>query len=62
MKNIEKVAIILAAISLAISVGFKLTGFQHFVTATGVWRFTMACLGFAIWARLAQQKSPAERE
>ena len=52
MKGLEKCAIALAIIGLIISIIFKLFGIKYFVTATGIWRFTMVCLGFAIWARL----------
>ena len=53
MKGLEKAAIALAVIGLVISIIFKVAGIAHFVTATGVWRFTMVCLGFAVWARLS---------
>ena len=53
MKGLEKTAIALAVIGLIVSIVFKLFGIRLFVTATGVWRFTMVCLGFAVWARLS---------
>ena len=53
MKGLEKTAITLAVIGFIVSVVFKLFGIRLFVTATGVWRFTMVCLGFAVWARLS---------
>jgi len=52
MEVLEKVAIALAIIGLVVSIIFKVAGINLFVTATGVWRFTMVCLGFAVWARL----------
>jgi len=52
MKGLEKTAIVLAVVGLIVSIVFKLLGIRLFVTATGVWRFTMVCLGFAVWARL----------
>lgn len=62
MKVLETTAIALAAISLLITIFFKLTGAPHFVTTTAIWRFTMCCLGFAIWARLPQpNRSPVAR-
>ena len=54
MKGLETAAIVLAAISFIITIIFKMTGTQLFVTTTGIWRFTVVCLGFAVWARLAQ--------
>ncbi|HUT02298.1 MAG TPA: hypothetical protein VM163_00200 [bacterium] len=52
MKGLEKLAIAGAVISFIVCIIFKLAGIQHFVTATGVWRFTMVCLVFAVWVRL----------
>jgi len=52
MKGLEHLAIVLAFIGLALSVIYKLAGFSYIVTATGVWRFTVVCIGFAIWLRL----------
>ena len=59
MKGLETTAIALAAISFIITIIFKMTGTQLFVTTTGIWRFTMVCLGFALWTRLAQQGGDA---
>ncbi len=52
MKGLEKLAIAGAVISFIVCIVFKLAGIRLFVTATGVWRFTMACLVFAVWVRL----------
>jgi len=57
MEGLEKAAIVLAVIGFIVTLVFKLFGISHFVTATGVWRFTMVCLGFAIWARLSLMSS-----
>lgn len=67
MKGLEKLAIALAIIGLVISIIFKVAGVNLFVTATGVWRFTMVCLGFAVWSRLrlmgpCGDKSPDQAE
>ncbi|RLC47048.1 MAG: hypothetical protein DRH70_04240 [Candidatus Coatesbacteria bacterium] len=52
MKGLEKLAIVGAVIGFIVSIVFKLVGIRLFVTATGVWRFTMVCLVFAVWVRL----------
>jgi len=61
MKGLEKLAIALAIIGLIISIIFKVADARYLVTATGVWRFTMVCLGFAVWARL-RLMGPCEGE
>jgi len=54
MKFLERVAIILAAVSFVLTIIFKLIHSPLLgVQPVGMWRFTIVCLCFAIWARLA---------